>query len=242
MMKKTFIGVMVMFLVVGLTASAMAGMVGVTIDGQWYDFQTVPTSLGFDIPDQTVGNTNAAVQIVGTVDSDPTIAYGIAVVDFGAPSTFGFTFSTPIVPVPAPTSVRTSIVGGFTDFGGDGVTITALNPPNPLQGGLSYLQDTSLVGSPFVWSVGPSASFGPGPSGALYTYGSYSFGPVLGPVPPVDPLTLSCSLNFSLSGGGDIAVLTGFSEIVTAPVPVPSAMLLLGSGLLGLLGWRRKLN
>jgi hypothetical protein len=239
-MKKTFIGLMAMVLVMGLAAAAMGSTVGVTIDGQWYDLATVPTRLGFDIPGQTVGNPNTGtVQISGLVDADPAITYGLAVVDFGAPSTFAFSFAIPIVLPAQPTTVESSIVGGLTDFTGDGValTLTALFNPS------GYVQDNFLTGVSGTWSVGNPVSFGPGPAGSLYAYGPFAFGPAAGPnlaVPFNNFFTTSVA--FGLSGGGDVAALTGFCRIDPTTVPVPPSLVLLGSGLLGLLGLRRKLN
>ena len=144
------------------------------------------------------------------LDPDPSIAYGIAVVDLGAPSVFGFLFGTPIVPTGAPNVVTSSIVGGLTDFTGDGVAMTPIGGP--------FIQ-TSEVGFPMTnmgVDVGPGLAAGPASPGAFYNYGAYSSGPITGPGP--GPWTfLTTSVTFGLSGGGDIAALTGFTRLASMP-------------------------
>jgi hypothetical protein len=134
---------------------------GVTIStgGESFNLSGLQNEDSFVIPEQTINFSGGdQVTITGNANADPAIAYGIAVVDFGAPSIFGFLFSIPVLAgdLPAmPTVIRSSIVGGLTDFSGDGVEITATNPND-------LIQTNYLDGVAFTWSVGPSASFGPG--------------------------------------------------------------------------------
>jgi hypothetical protein len=231
-MKRLSVVFMALFIVVGLTTSAMAFGVTISSGGESFNLGYSQVGDSFVIPEQTINFSGGdKVTITGQASADPTISYGLAVVDIGAPSIFGFSFGIPVGAgeLPAlPTVINSSIVGGLTDFIGDGVAITATNPNG-------LVQDNYLDGVAFTWSVGPSASFGSGDPGSLYAYGPYIFGPSAGPAGPYTGTFISTA-NFSLSGGGDIAALTGFCSI--NPVPLPPTLLLLGSGLVGLIGFR----
>jgi hypothetical protein len=226
-MKRSLTYLTTLFLVLGLTTGALGFSISVTVDGQAYNL----TGVGNVLPETTVGDeSTGTVKISGIANADPSIAFGITVVDFGAPSQFGFSFSIPnnLAASPA-TTVRSSLVGGLTDFTGNSVSISPVNSATLMD---NFLNDLPA----FVWSVGPGLSGGQGDPGALYAYGPYTFGPAPGPANP--PLTgfFTTTLNFTLSGDGDIAALTGFCDI--SPAPVPATLLLLGSGLLGLASLR----
>jgi len=196
------------------------GLYGV---GTW-DPETESFS-GFD----WTGEDGTHVGISGVLDPDPSISYGITVTDFGLPSVFGFFFSTPIIVGATPTTVDASVVGGLTDFTGNGVTITPT---------AAFLQIAD-VGAPTTnmgVNVGGPVSGGPGPPLAGYTYGAFLDGPQPGPAGPWT--TLSLTVGFSLSGGQDTASLTGFAQIVE--VPEPSSVCMLAMGALGLLYFARR--
>jgi hypothetical protein len=170
-------------------------------------------------------------EISGTLNPDPSIAYAIVVVDWGAPSLFGFVFGTPIVPTGPQTVVTGSIVGQLTDYTANGVSLTPVGPK--VQNSM-----VEVLGFPIPFSlgvdVGDPATHPPPPvppplPGSYYTYGPFVEGPKPGPTSgPWDFLTVSTE--FSLSGGSDVARLTGFASIETAP-GVPDG----GVGLLGAL-------
>jgi hypothetical protein len=175
-----------------------------------------------------------SVMVSGIMDPDPSIAYGLAVVDFGAPSTFGFVFFTPIVATGAPNVVTASLVGGLTDFTGDGVSIApALGQPT-LQVAEVFAPATNMG-----VDVGPAFAAGAGAAGSFYAYGPYAAGPIAGPGP--GPWTgLSTSTSFTLSGGGDVAALTGFASIELIPEPSTIALIALaGLGIAGMLRRRK---
>jgi hypothetical protein len=228
MMKRSLTYLTTLFLVLGLSTGALAFSISVAVDGQSYNL----TGEGYILPPTTVGDpSRGTVTVSGLANADPFITYAVAVIDSGAPSTFGFSFSIPnALPASPATTVNSSLVGGLTDTTGDGVSITPVGPATLLMD--NYLSDLNT----FVWSVGSGVSHGPGAPGAFYAYGPYAFGPAAGPAnPPLTGLFIT-TLDFTLSGGGDAAALTGYCAI--NPAPIPSTLLLLGSGFLGLAGLR----
>ncbi len=79
-----------------------------TVDGLKFDVPTRAVGDGSAIGDDRpliFQNDQFRLVISGFLDPDPSIAYGLAVTDFGTPSAFAFVFSTPIVPVGTPNVV-----------------------------------------------------------------------------------------------------------------------------------------
>src|SRR5262249_21353094 len=116
--------------------------------------------------------------------------------------------------------VDAAISGGLTDFGGDGVSITPIS---------SKIQTSVLLfpSTPMGVDVGDAASHVGTGVPATYTYGVFADGPKPGPAG--GPWTgLSASTVFTLSGGSDVAALTGFAHLRDAAIPEG------GPGLLGI--------
>ncbi len=181
----------------------------------------------------TLSSTEFMATINGQFDPDPQINYGISVQDFGAPSTFGFFFSMPIAFPATPNTVSASIGGFLQDVSGDGVSIAPSLGPNV------QLADLTAPLTNMGVDVGPANAHGLATAGALYSYGAYPAGPQPGPIGAWT--NMSITLGFTLSGGSDIAVLTGQAQIV----PEPSSIVLLGFagvGLLACLRRRRKIK
>jgi hypothetical protein len=170
--------------------------------------------------------------VSGVMDPDPSIGYGIAVTNFLAvPVAYGFIFATPIVPVGTPNIVTGSVVGGLTDFTGDGIAMTPTGPDLQVAEVLAPATNMGV-------DVGPAFSApatGP-PGGAFYPYGSFAEGPIAGPGP--GPWTiLRTTTSFTLSGSGDTFALTGFASINM--IPEPSTVVLTALACLGILGMLR---
>ncbi|HEY2894324.1 MAG TPA: PEP-CTERM sorting domain-containing protein [Pirellulales bacterium] len=224
------------------SASTIAAQASASVDGTNY---SVP--MGFD-PDSglygvgswdstkqdftgwSVQTADYKIQISGAMNPDPISSYGITVTDFGAPSTFGFFFSTPITLAAGPTTVFASVSGSLGDFTGNGVSITPTQAD--MDGdGLPELQ-VNTVGGPTTnmgVDVGLANSHLAAPP-QTYPLGPYNAGPQPGPAGPWS--TLDMTVGFMLSGGGDTATLNGLAQIET--VPEPSTFVLGALGLLGL--------
>jgi hypothetical protein len=233
------------------SASVIAAQGSATVDGNNY---SVPIGFNPDLGLYGVGTWDSAkqnftgwnvetadykVSISGAMDPDPIASYGITVTDFGAPSTFGFFFSTPIAVGPGPTTVNASVSGSLGDFTGNGVSITP-TLADADGDGFAELQ-VNTVGPPTTnmgVDVGLANVHGAAPP-TTYPLGPYNAGPQPGPAGPWS--TLDMTVGFMLSGGGDTATLNGLAQIVN--VPEPSSFVL---GLIGIVGlaWhiRRRKN
>ena len=204
-----------------VTEVAVSPSASITIDGEQFGLQVVPGEKGFVIPKGTVVKTEGenGAQITFTdgvqLNPDPSIAYGFAVVDFGAPSVFGFSFATPIVPTGPGTSVASSLAGSLTDFTDNGITLSPTGADVQTSGASS----TGIAGPYTGMGVDLGPLFTAPSTGAAipvpvaYVYGPYAEGIIAGPAGgPFNALKVDVS--FGLSGDGDVAALTGSATIV----------------------------
>lgn len=201
----------------------------VTIDGQTFSLPVAFTE-GTDrvtlVPTVINGSGFTLEVLHGLIDPDPSISWGIAVQDFGAPSSFLFSFSTLIVPTGTPNQVFGSIVGGVTDNTGDGAFVVPTVGPAIMINEVGFGAPVANMGV----DVGPAQFYPAGPAGALHNYGSFFTPTIPGPGP--GPWTsLHSTVQFNLSGNGDIAVLTGYASIEEVPAPGAAALLALGGTL-----------
>jgi hypothetical protein len=217
-----------------------------TVDGVSYPLAVAPVveegKTYMVITPTTIGDESLGFRatVSGAADPDPSVSYGLGISDFGAPSSFTFTFTSPIVATGPPVFSNAYVSGGLNNVSGGGVTLTPLLPDSDGDGIAEVQVARVSSGGPFVnmgVDVGP-ISVNSGPIGAQYAYppapaSLYSAGPIAGPGP--GPWTsLSVTAAFSLTGGGDAVALTGLASVA---VPEPSTWLLLSAA--GLFAWFR---
>lgn len=216
--------------IASLAGLASAGPVAsVLIDGSSYELASFEVDGQFRLVPAIYTFGDTTVEALETPrDAGATIAYGLAVTDVGAASSFSFTFSMPITLDAGATTIVSSIVGGMTDFRGNGVSLSTT-------GGNDFVQRSWVDGPTDLGvDVGSSVSFGAGPAGSLYNYGAFATGPIAGP-DLSGFTTLTVAVDFMSSGDNDVTVLTGFTDIV---VPAPASLALLGA--MGLVSRRRR--
>jgi len=225
--------------------SAEAALVRVTIDGQSIDVPLYQIKhpdhdghlygLGYgpDRPFEYRTQEGDEVKLGGLMDPDPSLIFGGAAFDFGAPSSFGFTFILPLSPLFSnPSTVFDSFSGSVTNGSAPGgVTVTALAPPPgiPDDGdGVVEMQvytlsdDGGITWKNVGLDQGPSAFI---PLGAFASglYGDFSGGPIA--TIPGGPWThMRADINFMLSGGGDAFTFNGAKVLIPEPGTLVLAM------------------
>lgn len=169
---------------------------------------------------------NGRIVLGGSLDPDPAIQFVGAAFDFGAPSSFGFTFILPLAPpFSNPSFVFDSFSGSVTNGPAPGgVTVTALAPPPgvPDDGdGVVEMQVFTLSDDGgATWKNvgldnGPSAFI---PLGAFNSglYGMFNQGPIA--TIAGGPWThMRADINFMLSGGNDVFTFNGAKVLVPEP-------------------------
>jgi hypothetical protein len=183
------------------------------------------------------------ITLNAAMDPDPQIVYAASVIDFGAPSIFGFVFAMPIVPTAAPGIATHDHSSSTTDGGGGGTPVTALAPPGiiPVDGDATpeiAVYTLSQNGGVTFLNAGMdlSPSFVGGVSGGVQ--GPFAEGPIAGPAGAGFYNFMRVDVNFSMTGGSDAYTFNGKATIV--PEPTTAALFGLGLGGLALFGRRRR--
>ena len=193
------------------------------------EFDRESGTFSFTLP-EPVGTENIIRNLTGSTNPDPTVAYVVGVVDGGAPSTFAFTFSTPIATPGQYNSPISALAGAVIDAGTNGATVTPTLGPTPV-----FQVSTTLPG-PVNLGVDIGSPACSAPPGLANSCGPYS---ATSTVTVHDPASLNVDLGFSLTGGGDAAGFVGRTDITA--VPEPSTMLLFGTCVVAgvAAAWRR---
>jgi hypothetical protein len=170
---------------------------------------------------------------------DPTIGYAIGLIDFGAPSTFSFLFSTPVVSVPYTSAFQTYSIS-LTDAATDGASATPAAPNANIQRAFAGV---GVPNTNLGVDVGTACTDGPG-APASAACGPNELTSFFAPT-PYD--TLQIRTAFQGSGGGDLFSVNGRADLTQdtngSGVPEPTTVLYSGIGLIGIVvGLRRRRN
>jgi hypothetical protein len=222
-------------------AATITPSVGIVIDGTLVTTVAATQEEGTDawIIDQFKWGSEAQgawLSISAYLDPDPSILYAGSVIDFGAPSTFGFIFIQPIVATAAPGVATHTNSSSTTGGGGSTAPVTAAAPP----GGISVDGDATPEIAVYSLSTNGGATWlnagmdlspsfvGAAPSGVQ---GPFNEGPIAGPAGSGSYDSMRVDVNFAMTGANDAYTFNGEATI---DVPEPSGAALLGLGLGGL--------
>jgi hypothetical protein len=216
----------------------------VLVDGELvtlpsFDVNADGTHYLFDADTSGVGNGDFDLTLLsGEGDTDPMLTYGISVTDFGAPTTFTFMFTLPIIATGPSLSVSASMSATVTD-GGDGVVGIAPVAPE------TTLQQSFVSPDAGFTLVNAGVDVGPGSAAIPLTgipgsglHGPFASGPLAGPAITADFLKIT--LAFTGTGDGDVYTING--GMVVNAVPEPGTLSLLAVGLGGALVARRRVR
>lgn len=178
---------------------------------------------------------NLAGELLGTVNMlsfggnvDPSLGYAIAVTDFGAPSTFSFVFSTPVVSAAYGQAFQTFSASLTDAAAGDGASATPVAPETNIQRAFAGVGAATVnLGV----DVGPACIDPPGaPSSASCPASEATalFAPTVYDI-------LSVRVDFTGSGGGDLISMNGRADLLELnDVPEPSSSLTIGLGFMAM--------
>lgn len=201
---------------------------GVVVD--WSNVEALPNGNGNSVNDW-VANTGNGLELSDwtlSMDSDPFVTNNFTITN-ATGSTQTYTLGTTIGVTPAiPNGVMKGSIGfSLTDNNGNGATLTTTTGTAIYQGMIDGNPARTLWDSPTTFTT---------PFGS--TAGSTYFGfPVAETAPESIDTNIGILITFTLTAG-DSAAFSSHFEVT--PVPVPAAVWLLGSGLLGLLGVARR--
>jgi hypothetical protein len=252
---KKFWMIIVGFVVVLMMMSPVGAKVPtatLTVNGVPVELQQEIVSSGsgndveqvYELSSPVVTEDYQIVSVMVNFKQDPHIDYVIGVIDTGSPTSFSFTFNSPINPViVGPNNVHSSMSLSTTDGGTNGVRVTALAPPAsiPVDGdGVTELQVTTVSDGSVRENIGLDLG-GPGvllpdpPQSS--TWGPFNEGFIPGPESAAGWNDIQVNVNFRGSGGGDVYSLNGRSDIVKpSQAPEFPTMALPAAFIVGMIG------
>ena len=164
-------------------------------------------------------------------NADPILSFGVGATTQSSSATFAFAFDLPVAiagPINASSSVSyslTSTTSAGAQIGSIGGNVVKAWEVDTSVGGLSSLNKGVDVGDTFFFTGGPLTQNSP-----VYTASNSFTGDLAYDL-------MSLQIGFSLSANSSVGMSGFVSQTV---VPVPAAVWLFGSGLLGLIGIARR--